>query len=225
MKFKEYLSSKGKIPPERLGFTISFAGSLPPGVITLGVLQASVAGGALGGLSFSLGALCVEAAFVWLTLVGMGWLSGQTKWLKALQWFSLSVMASIAIGAAWAIFHPKPAGTAVVLYPSGIPLFAAGILLRFLTPTMVPYWLGFNTALLTQKLLVPDTGQYRVYVAGISGGTFAAHLVVIMLGTVAQEALRGLQTGINWLIFIALGTASLIQTWKLLAIPKKELSK
>lgn len=224
MNFKHYLSADRRIPPGRLGFTISFAGSLPPGVITLGVLQASVAEGPLAGLSFSLGALCVEATFVWLTLVGMGWLSGQTKWLKALQWLSLCVMASIAIGAAWAIFHPKPAGTAVVFYPSGVPLFAAGILLRFLTPTMVPYWLGFNTALLTQKLLKPNTGQYRAYVAGISSGTFAAHLVVIMLGTVAQGVLSSLQIGINWLIFIALGATSLIQAWKLMVPQRKALS-
>ncbi len=198
-----------------MGYFISFTGSLPPGIITLGVLQASLTGGFWAGIWFSLGALLVEGAFVWFTLEGMAWLSARKKWFKILEILSLGVVAVLAIGAGWVVFHPKTVVASAIFLPPGLTPFFAGMLLRLLTPTLIPFWLGWNTTLFSRGLLLPHAGQYRAYLGGIAAGTVSAHTLFILLSTVANGVLKNIQTGANWLIFIALATAAVLQIWKL----------
>ena len=215
MSFKNLVPSRS-LPVVQLGFFVSFTGSLPPGVVTLGVLQAQLAGGLTSGMYFSLGALVVEVTFVRLLLSGMALLSRKKNWFKIIELGSLAVVSVLAIGAGWAVFHPTSSGASTaVFWPAGLSPFLAGMLLRLLTPTFILFWLAWNKTLFSQIPLLPRTGQYWAYLAGIAAGTFSAHLLIIGLSSIAQGVLKHIQIISNWLVFIALTAISVGQIWKL----------
>lgn len=209
-KFNRLLSKFGKTPLQT-GFLISFSGSLPPGVVTLCVLQISAAEGPSAGLHFSIGGLLVEMLFVWSTLSGLEWLSRQQRFFAALQWFSLLVMLVLAAGAGWTVLGPRTEQQHTLFELGGAHPLWNGALLRLLTPTMIPFWLGWNAVLLGQQALLPTKKDFRRYVLGIGLGTFGAHLVIVIFSQTAQTFLTNLQTIINWLVFIALSVICLIK--------------
>lgn len=210
-----------KSSPTRLlstGFAVSFAGALPPGVVALGVLQASLAGGWWGGWLFSLGSLSVEAVVVWWSLVGLAWLTRHRKFLKILDWATLLLLTVLAIGMGWQVFQPSPAAPIsaadrAVLLPASLPFFAAGGLLRLLTPTLLPFWMACNGVLFSKNVLSSEDGRRRlaVYVGGVAVGTFAAHSIFVAASLFAQKFLSDLQFFVNWLIFIGLAAAAVGQ--------------
>lgn len=213
-KINRILPKLGKTPLQT-GFLISFSGSLPPGVITLCVLQLSATTGPWAGLNFSFGSLVVEMLFVWSTLSGLEWLSRQQRFFAALHWFSLLVMLVLAVGAGWTVLGPQTGQQQTLFELGGAHPLWKGALLRLLTPTMIPFWLGWNAVLLGQQALLPTKKDFRRYVLGIGLGTFGAHLVIVVFSQTAQTFLADLQTSINWLVFIALSVTCLIKLGQL----------
>jgi threonine/homoserine/homoserine lactone efflux protein len=199
----------------KIGYFISFTGSLPPGVVTMGVFQAGANGDVRAALAFSLGAILVESIFVWLTLVSTAWMSGKKKWFKVLEWVSFVVISLLVLGTGWSILYPNTAPNTSILLPLGITPFFAGMLVRLITPTLIPFWLGWNTTLFSRSILHPHVGQYRAYLAAISLGTLSAHGLFILLSNMAQGALKNLQTGANWIVFLTLLVVLILQIIKL----------
>ena len=208
-----FLNRTKKLLP--VGYFISFTGSLPPGIITLGILQAGFIGGISAAVCLSLGAVLVEVLVVWLILKSTAWLLTRKKWLKGLEWVSLVIVVLLALGAGWVVMHPKNTELTTQILPQGIPYFSMGMLLRLITPTFIPFWLGWSMVLFSRDLLPPQSKSHYVYLTSIALGTFSAHLLFILFSSLAENRINDIQLGINWLIFILLSVTALAQIAKL----------
>ena len=202
------------------GFLISLAGSLPPGFITVALMQTTVSQGVPSALWFSLGVVLAELAFVYVALVAMSRFLANPNWMVPLRWCSLAVLVSLAIYTAVLVFSPVSVGgksTVAPVFMAQWPLLA-GIFIRLLTPTMVGFWLGWNTTLFSLNLLSVHPRVYRDYILGIGGGTLVAHWGYIALSNVIEHYFLGIQQTINGLMLLALLVAIVSQTRQMLPL-------
>jgi threonine/homoserine/homoserine lactone efflux protein len=212
----------------QIGFLVSFLGSIAPGIITLGIVNIGLRDGLMAALAFSLGAIIVEAFFVWVSLPGLSWFFKQKKWYNFLNWVSLTVMVMLTIGAGFALFSPKNTSSNVLFLPYGMLPIGAGMLVRILTPTFIPFWLGWNAALFSQGMLNHTKTRNwisvgKIYVLSLALGSFAAHLFFIALGALGKQLTHEIQSGVNWFIFIALTASTIFQLNKI-ANPRRVVS-
>jgi threonine/homoserine/homoserine lactone efflux protein len=199
----------------RVGWLVSFTGSLPPGVVTIGVFQTGTQGGFSAALAFSLGAVVVEAIVVWMSLTTTAWLLRRQKWLDRLDWISLLMMGALFAGAIWAAFQQDTTPRPALVLPAGLNAFWGGALVRMLTPTLLPYWMGWNTTLFARKVLHPHSGQYRAYIGAVATGTLMAHSLFIGVSQVASRTLPDVQKIANWLIMIVLSAGFVLMAFKI----------
>jgi threonine/homoserine/homoserine lactone efflux protein len=202
------------------GFFISLAGSLPPGFITVALMQTTVAQGVTSALWFSLGVVLAELAFVYVALVAMSRFLANPNWMEPLRWCSLAVLLILTIYTALLVFSPvSPTGKSFggPVFMAHWP-FLAGILIRLLTPTMVGFWLGWNTTLFSLNLLSVHPRVYRDYILGIGGGTLVAHWGYIALSNVIEHYFLGIQQTINGLMLMALLVAIFGQARQMLPL-------
>ena len=198
---------------------VSFSGSLAPGIITMGVLQAVLLDGLMGGIMFSLGAVLVEGILVWLTLYGLNWFYNQKKAFRFLETISFIILLLLTIGAAVKAFNPT-SNTTILVLPAGVPCFFSGVFLRLITPTFVPFWMGWSVALLSTKVLTPGVLMRTVYAISASLGTFAAHILFAALSYWASESISQVQSASSWIILAVLVVSLALMGYKLL-YPKR----
>ncbi|HEY4206987.1 MAG TPA: hypothetical protein VGM31_09245 [Puia sp.] len=146
---------------------ISFAGSLPPGILNTGVTGLAASGGAGAACWFGLGAIFSEMAIVRLAHAGIG------IWPKAgriPRWLgigvSLLLMSLVLLRAGKTIGLPG-----YTQFP-----FLAGVLLGVLNPLHLPFWLGWTAVLRTKNILAHARIEYHVFSAGVGAGTAFAFL-------------------------------------------------
>lgn len=194
------------------GLGVSFVGSLPVGTMNVAVLHVGLAQGLAAAFEFALGALLIEMVFVRVSLLGMGWLSRQQRLFSALNWLTAAVLASLAFGSFRAALHP--AEIHPVYLSGGLSPFFMGVSFRLLTPTLIPFWLGWNTVLLAKNILLPLESYYKRYVLGIGVGTVLAYGLYASGGQFAAGFLAGHQSLLNWCVGGLFAGAAIYQAWK-----------
>ncbi len=202
------------------GFLISLAGSLPPGFITVALMNTTVSQGVASALWFSMGVVLAELAFVYVALVAMSRFLANPNWMLPLRWCSLVVLLMLTIYTATLVFSPVSAAgksTAAPVFMAQWP-FLAGILIRMLTPTMVSFWLGWNTTLFSLNLLSVHPRVYRDYILGIGGGTLVAHWGYIALSNVIEHYFLGIQQTMNIFMLLVLVVAIVSQARQMLPL-------
>lgn len=188
----------------RIGFVLSFSGSLAPGVITMGVLQLTLARGYFQGILFSLGAVGIEMLLLWIIGYLVHVFYQNKRMVRILQGLSLLLLVILTFGAGFYLTrNPADAAFIPVLHWS-VPALAGGMLLRLLTPTFIPFWMGWTVALRTLKVLQSGRLMGAVYAVSAGLGTFAAHGLFIILAWSGAQYLHNVHTIANWLTFIIL---------------------
>src|ERR1700712_4926489 len=88
------------------GLMISFLGSLPLGTLNVAAMQIGIAEGFKNALLFSFGSLLVEMIYVRVSLVGISWIQKQIRLMKIMEWVTLAIILTLAIGS----FHSAMQG-------------------------------------------------------------------------------------------------------------------
>ena len=147
---------------------ISFAGSLPPGILNTGVFGLVAGVGAASACWFGLGAILTEMAIVRIAHAGIGW-TGRVDRFPRWLWIGLSLLlVSLAL-----LHSGKTAGSLQYAhYP-----FLGGLLLSLLNPLHLPFWLGWTAVLRAKNLLVNARVEYHLFSVGIGVGTALAFVV------------------------------------------------
>lgn len=196
------------------GLFISFLGTLPLGTLNVAAMQISVTDGALPALSFSLGALLVEMAYVRVSLVGMDWVRRQRKVLRWLEWFTLLIIVALAISslvaAAW------PGIKKNVILSNTVHPFWLGVAMSAINPVQIPFWFGWSTMLFAKNVLLPRNDHYNMYILGIGTGTFAGNCLFIFGGRLMVDRFNAHQALLNWIIGGIFAVTALIMLWRLL---------
>ncbi|HEY4110811.1 hypothetical protein [Puia sp.] len=151
---------------------ISFAGSLPPGILNTGITGLAVKQGVAASLSFGLGAILSEMLVVRIALAGTTSLkttgpNPRRKWIYLITTGLLLLLAFL---------HPG-GSVAFSRYP-----FITGTLLSLFNPLHLPFWLGWRAALRSKKLLGNTPPEYNLFSAALGVGTALAFLVYGVAG-------------------------------------------
>ncbi len=186
-----------------LGFTSSFIGTLPLGMLNLTVLQLSLANRQKQAIAFSLGATVIEFAQIGLTLLGMNVLLTIPQLSNIFSIISIPILIYLAVQN----FKKGSNTEGVLLSPKST--FYQGIVLGFANVIVYPFWLLWGNIFVQNGWLIPTPEAYFYFSFAAAMGTFGAFLFFILLGKILWKRLTRLQGTIDKLIaFTFLGFAA-----------------
>ncbi len=196
------------------GALISFLGALPLGTMNVTATNISVIDGTTPAFIFALGTLVVEAACVYIVLFAMQWVSTQKKLFRIFEFVTATLILILAFSCFVSAIQMKKFGETVFTSYNLSP-FVLGLVLSALNPLHIPFWLGWSTVLINQKILIPKQKYFHPYIAGISMGTIGGFDVFIYGGKYIVEQLSDKQNIINWVIGVVLLITAFIQVYKM----------
>jgi threonine/homoserine/homoserine lactone efflux protein len=196
-----------------LGFTSSFIGTLPLGMLNLTVLQLSLANRQKQAIAFSLGATVIEFAQILMTLLGMNVLLAIPQLSNIFSVISIPILIYLAIqnfkkGTNTEGSNPaEESGLRGQL--STKSTFYQGIVLGFANVVVYPFWLLWGNVFVQNGWLTPSPIAYFYFSFAAAIGTFGAFLFFILIGKILWKRLTKLQSVIDKLIaFTFLGFAA-----------------
>jgi threonine/homoserine/homoserine lactone efflux protein len=196
------------------GLFISFLGTLPLGTLNLAAMQISISDGIRPALYFALGALLVEVIYVRISLVAMDWVRRRKKLFRWLEWFTVLIIAALAVSSFVAAADPEEKKNVLLSY--SFHRFWLGVVLSALNPVQIPFWFGWSTVLFTKKILQPKNSHYNLYIMGIGVGTLTGNLVFIFGGRLIVDSLNNNQHIIQYVIGSIFGVTAIIMLWKMI---------
>lgn len=204
------------------GLSISFLGALPLGTLNVAAMQIAVTDGIRPAILFSCGALLVEICYVRFSLVAMAWVRKHKKLFILLEWFSVLVIAALAVTTFIAAAHTAGEGKNVIL-SNTMHRFWLGVAMSAINPVQIPFWFGWSTVLFGKGVLLPKVAYYNFYITGIGLGTFIGNAIFIFGGRLIVDKLNTHQAVLNWIIGGVFALTALIMIWKL--IRRKDASE
>jgi threonine/homoserine/homoserine lactone efflux protein len=186
-----------------LGFTSSFIGTLPLGMLNLTVLQLSLANRQKQAVAFSLGATLIEFAQIGVSLLGMNALLAIPQLSNIFSFISIPVLIYLAVQN----FKKDPNTEGPPLTPKRT--FFQGAALGFANVVVYPFWLLWGNIFVQNGWLTPSPTAYFYFSFAAAVGTFGAFLFFIVVGKLFWKRLTRLQSMIDKLIaFTFLGFAT-----------------
>ncbi|MCP4460733.1 MAG: LysE family transporter [Cytophagales bacterium] len=163
-----------------VSFIISYLGSIPPGVANVSVVQMAVQNHKRAAIFFSLSASLVEFLYAGLTVKFQIFLKSSTRLEDYFQ--IVTAAALVGVGILSLLSKAKSADVHGEEIAKGRAGFKRGIVLGFLNPMTIPFWL-MVTAYIQNHDVIPLEGfAYWLYLIGISSGTFSLLMTVLWLG-------------------------------------------
>jgi len=161
-------------------FVISYLGSIPPGVANVSVMQMGMKNHKRAAIFFSLSASLVEFLYAGLTVKFQIFLQTSTK----LENIFHLITATALIGVGILSLRSKSTSSDVhgQEIAKGRDGFKKGIVLGFLNPMTIPFWLMVTAYIQNHQIIPLDGAAYWTYLAGISSGTFVLLMTVLWLG-------------------------------------------
>ena len=169
-----------------LGFVISASGSLVLGALHLIAIQISVEKGWQSALLFSSGCALMEAIFIRYLVSFTQWLSSKKNALYILEWTLLVLFFVLSIASFYAAMGEPTEMKETIIPTIAIPTFFLGMGIRFLYPSMIPFWLAWNTVFVTRKI------EFRIiaFVIGAGIATVLMHSIYIFAGQLLIDFLK-----------------------------------
>ena len=186
-----------------LGFTSSFIGTLPLGMLNLTVLQLSLADRQKQAIAFSLGATVIEFVQIGVTLLGMNVLLAIPQLSNIFSIISIPILVYLAVKNL-----KKDSNTeGGALTPKST--FYQGIVLGFANVVVYPFWLLWGNIFVQNGWLIPSPTAYFYFSFAAAVGTFGAFVFFILLGKILWKRLARLQYMMDKIIgFTFLGFAA-----------------
>lgn len=194
------------------GFAISFAGSVPLGYLNLIGYEVLKNGSFQMLIGYLSGVVAIEAVVIAATLAFAKILSSSPGLLKGISWFSIIFLIVLAF-VTWT--SPEGSTLSQQFSPKGfVAAVFLGLTLSALNFVQIPFWLGWNLYLESNKTLSADAMSRTAYILSAIAGTFCGMLVLIF----SIFKLSGFSSLLRWfnvvipLVFLMMAA---IQGWKL----------
>lgn len=165
------------------GFTISFVGSLPLGVVNSTVFQVAASKNVVAAIEFSVAIVAVELIIVLLALLFSRKLKFSTKLSLYILPLAITLMLYLAFSSFMSLKTNQEIIAGMTLFPKVTSMAFLGLLISLLNPMQVLFWLGWNSVLLERKTLKRTTSSYLSYTTGIGLGSAAGLAVFIVAGS------------------------------------------
>jgi len=182
-----------------IGLFANFIGYVPPGNINLTLVQITVNRGLRQALLFIISFSCVELFFTYFIMHAAKWLSGQVKLDMVIDWVMVVLFG--VLGAITWMHRKKMPKTNY----SNTESIRYGIMLGFLNPMQVPFWIITGTYLITHRWVLDGRLALVIFSLGAAAGAFLAlFLYAKFAGYIKTKfdlSTRLINTGIALLFF------------------------
>jgi threonine/homoserine/homoserine lactone efflux protein len=149
-----------------LGLAVNFIGYVPPGNINLTLVQIAINRGSKQALYFILAFSFIEFFFTWFIIHAANWLAGQLKLDTIIDWVMIVLFSALAI-ITWV--NRKKAPTADYSKYDSIKY---GIVLGFVNPMQIPFWMICGTYLIAHGWILTGTLPLVIFSLGSAAGAF-----------------------------------------------------
>jgi Putative threonine efflux protein len=149
-----------------LGLIANFIGYIPPGNINLSLVRITINRGFKQAMHFSIAFSCVEFFFTFFIMHAARWLSAQVHLDVVIDWIMFVLFLVLAI-ITW-LHRKKPPETKYSEHDS----IKYGIMLGFLNPMQVPFWMICGTYLITHQWILDGNMALTIFSIGSAGGAF-----------------------------------------------------
>lgn len=199
------------------GFTISFAGSLPPGLLNIIAVHLSGERGTVAGFTYAAGATLSEMIVVWLALTCIRWFNNKKNFFALLEWMTALILVLFASACFIAAYFMEDLSGIVpqLLYSS----FLTGFLFSLLNPVHIPFWLGWSNFLYGRGTLQRKKRSYLWYVAGIGLGSVGGFTIYIAGGPYLLSLVQQNSAVVNIIFGAILTIAAVLQIRRMIRIP------
>ena len=197
------------------GMIISLLSSLPLGTLNVATFQISFTEGYVPAVLFAVGCFFAEVCYAIISLVLMDKIIKHIKAIKILELLTLAVMVLLAASYFTAALKNSTHSENIFL-SIAMPRLFLGFLMTAMNPVQLPFWLGWNTILLTKKILLPKIVNYRIYIVGIGTGTLLASGIFIFIGRMFVDNVTLNQHILNWILAGIFTLTAAFQIWKII---------
>lgn len=182
-----------------LGLFANFIGYIPPGNINLTLVQITINRGFKQAMRFIIAFSSVEFFFTYFIMHAAKWLSAQVKLDTVIDWVMVVLFGTLGV-ITW-IHRKKPAQAKYSEHES----IKYGILLGFLNPMQVPFWMITGTYLITHEWILDGKLALVVFSVGSAAGAFLCLYLYARFAQFIQSkfalSTRVINTGIAILFF------------------------
>src|ERR1019366_3417134 len=151
-----------------IGLFANFIGYIPPGNINLTLVQITINRGLKQALMFIISFSCVEFFFTYFIMHAAKWLSAQVRLDTVIDW--VMVVLFCVLGTITWIHRKKAPETNYSEHES----MRYGILLGFLNPVQIPFWMITGTYLITHGWILYGKFDLVIFSIGSAAGAFLA---------------------------------------------------
>jgi threonine/homoserine/homoserine lactone efflux protein len=150
-----------------IGLIANFIGYIPPGNINLAVVQISINRHLKQALQFITAFSCVEFFFTYFIMNAADWLHQQVNLDTAIDWIMVALFGTMGV-ITW--MHRKRPPQAKK--QSSKDSITYGILLGFLNPMQIPFWMITGTYLITHEWIETGRWPLALFSVGSAAGAF-----------------------------------------------------
>jgi len=183
-----------------IGLLVNFAGYIPPGNINLFVVQLAVNRNMKEVYKFVVAFSCAELVFTFAMMNGANWLAQQVHLETAIDWVMIGLFGILGT-VAW-MHRKKPPETRKHSPGSSVRY---GILLGFINPVQIPFWMVSGTYLIAHEWIDKSIISLVVLSIGSACGAFLCLFGYAKSATYIKRKLdlsnKALNTGIAVLLY------------------------
>lgn len=164
-----------------IGLIANFIGYIPPGNINLTLVQITINRGIKEAVRFITAFSAVEFFFTYFIMHAARWLSGQLKLGTIIDWIMV-VLFGVMGYITWIHRNTPPKSNysehASIKY---------GILLGFLNPMQVPFWMVTGTYLITHEWILDGRVALVIFSLGSAAGAFLCLFIYAKFAKYIQD--------------------------------------
>ena len=150
-----------------LGLLVNFIGYVPPGNINITLVQIAINRGYKQAIYFISAFSSIEFFFTFAIIHAANWLSGQLKLTNIIDWVMIILFGALAL-ITW-LNRKKPPKPDYSKYDS----IKYGIVLGFVNPMQIPFWMISGTYLITHGWILTGMLPLIVFSLGSAFGAFS----------------------------------------------------
>lgn len=182
-----------------IGLIANFIGYIPPGNINLTLVQITINRGLKQAMHFIIAFSCIEFFFTFFIMHAAEWLSKQLNLSTIIDWVMVALFGTLAV-ITW-INRKNPPKTKYSTHES----IKYGIILGFLNPMQIPFWMIAGTYFITHQWIDVSNFSLTIFSIGSAGGAFLCLFLYARFARYIQSkfelSTRAINTGIAILFF------------------------
>lgn len=164
-----------------IGLLLNFIGYIPPGNINLSLVQLTINRGIKQALLFIIAFSCIEFFFTFFIMHAANWLHNQLHLDTIIDLVMIALFTTL--GAITWISRNKPVKTNY----SDTESIRYGILLGFLNPMQIPFWLIAGTYVITHEWIAEGNFSLFIFSIGSAGGAFLCLYIYALFAKYIQS--------------------------------------